>query len=76
MCNGCVGITQRNYSLGSWFFYSLAAMFALVDPVVVASELRHFGARTAMTDAALLGLVIGIAAGAGFSIRYFGRRVV
>lgn len=75
MCGDCLRTTQRNYRRGSWFFYFLAGLFGLIAPLVAATEFKRFGTRAALEAAGIIIPVIGIAAGAGFCIRYFGRKI-
>ena len=75
MCPRCVRITQRNYRLGSWFFYGIACFFGVIGPFVIMSELRQFGTRTALVDTVLMLVMMGGTAAAGWAIRHFGSRV-
>lgn len=76
MCVDCIRVTQRNYRIGSTFFYSLAILFGGMAPIVIRSDFKSFGGQTALADAGVFALAIGITAGGGFLIRYFGRKVV
>ena len=75
MCPRCLRITQRNYRLGSWTFYAIACFFCVIGPFVIRSELRQFGTRTALLDAALMLVMAGGTAAAAWAIRHFGSRV-
>lgn len=76
MCAECQRITQRNYKAGSLFFYSLAILFGLIFSVKVLPEITSGVDRTAAEVIAIFISVIGLCAGAGFCIRYFGKRIV
>jgi len=76
MCAECQRVTQRNYRAGSLFFYSLAILFGLVFAIKVVPEIVSGIDRTAAEVIAIFISVIGLCAGAGFCIRYFGKKIV
>lgn len=75
MCGRCDVLTQRNYRAGSWFFFGLAGLFCLMAPLVVVSEYRRFGTRTAALDLAIFLGMVAMTASAGWAIRHFGAKV-
>lgn len=76
MCTECQRITQRNYRAGSLFFYSLAILFGLIFAIKVVPEIASGVDRTAVEVIAIFISVIGLCAGAGFCIHYFGKKIV
>ena len=76
MCANCQRITQRNYRAGSSFFYSLAVLFGLIFVILIVPDIKDGVDRTAAEVIGIFISVIGICAGAGFCIRYFGKKVV
>jgi hypothetical protein len=75
MCAECLALTRRSYRAGAWFFYSLAALFALMAPFIIWSDFRRFGTRPAVQDAAILIGVTSLAAGMAYCIQHFGAKV-
>jgi hypothetical protein len=74
MCEQCWTTTVRNYRAGFLFFASLAGLFILIAPFIVATEYRRFGGRSALEALAILLVVAGLAGTMGLGIRYFGSR--
>jgi hypothetical protein len=68
MCSKCLALTRRTYRVGAWFFYSLAALFALGGAFVVVSEFRRFGTPPGLADFGLLVAMTALPAGAGHYI--------
>ena len=75
MCARCCDTTQRNYWLGSSFFYAFAALVAILAPFVMGLDYRRFGAKIAVVAACLFMAIIGVTVAAAWGIRYFGRRL-
>jgi len=75
MCSECLRMTRRNYRAGSWFFCGLSVLFGLMAPFVFASEIKRFGVGSALVAAGILIPMIAATAGAGFAIRYLGRKL-
>ena len=75
MCGPCLARTQRHYRAGEWFFYALAALFAVGAPFIVGIDYRRFGLRTALIDSGLLVGLTALTGGGGYLIRHFGAKV-
>ena len=76
MCANCQRISQRNYRAGSWFFYSLAILFGISFVILILPDMKDGVDQSAAEVIGIFISVTGLCAGAGFCIRFFGKKVI
>jgi hypothetical protein len=70
MCEGCATSLQRTYRAAGWSCGAMAIFFSLAAPFVIVPEYHQFGLTTALEDAALFAVMVGVT---GSLARAFGR---